>query len=383
MLGLRIDNAIEGRIFGLFENETPAQRFGLEVRRLWADYVYASDVRFQAGFPFPSSPALSTQRTANPNPAGYETSAYWDARMKLTDRWSLQTGLRLDTQTYDSSGDGEQWSPRFGVLYAPNGKTEFRASWGRFFQSQGINELQVEDGVDAFFRAQHADHTIVSVNHAFEFGIDFRLEAYRKEYRRLRPRFENLFSPLVLLPETEFDRVLINPDRAQSEGVELSIRLQPHGAWNGWLSYAWSRARDLIDGAYVSRSWDQTHAVNLGLAWNRGPWSVTIADSYHSGWPTSELMVAQGAAPAAYQFGPRNALRLGDYNSLDLRVARTFALRRGALDVYLEASNALSNANQCCVNYTPFIGAGGSPQLSRDVDNWLPLVPSGGVLWRY
>lgn len=380
--GIRADNKLDSALFG---DDALTHRYGAEARRLWADYIYSSDVHFDAGFPFPESPAFDLQRTAAPDPAGYESSAYWDTRVKLNARWTAQLGLRFDTQTYDSTGDGEQWSPRVGLLYSPSQGTELRVSWGRFFQSQGINELQVEDGVDHFHPAQHADHTIMSVSHAFESGIDLRVEGYRKDYRRLNPRFENLLDPLVLLPETEPDRVMIAPDSARSEGIELMFQLRPHGAWSGWLSYTWARARDRIDGSYVARSWDQTHAVNLGIVWAKGPWSVTVADTYHSGWPTTAFDVVPDAGGALSQvrIGPRNAERLGDYNSFDLRIARTFVLGRGALDVYVEASNLFSQLNPCCVSYSTMQAPDGSLQLNKYIDHWLPLVPSAGILWRY
>ena len=60
---------------------------------------------------------------------------------------------------------------------------------------------------------------ILGVDHAFDAGLDLRVEAYRKDYRRINPRFENMFDPLVLFPEAEFDRVRIAPDSARANGV--------------------------------------------------------------------------------------------------------------------------------------------------------------------
>jgi hypothetical protein len=81
--------------------------------------------------------------------------------------------------------------------------------------------------------------------------------------------------------------------------------------------------------------------------------------------------------------GERNAERLSNYNSLDFRVTRTYALARGALDVFLEASNVLSRKNECCIEYEVIAAPDGSAALEEDLDHWLPLVPSIGVLWRY
>jgi outer membrane receptor protein involved in Fe transport len=376
VIGLRVENTLKA---GMFEHH-----FGAEVRRLWGDYDYASEIHVQPGFPFPGSPGSDTTRTSEPSPHGYESSAYWDVRAQLNDRWALQGGSRIDTQTYDGSDDGEQWSPRFSVLYTLSPQTQLRASVGRFVQFQGINELQVEDGVDTFYPAQHAYHWILGMDHAFAAGLDLRVEAFVKDYRRINPRFENIFDPLVLLPEAEFDRVRIAPDSARASGVEMMARLRPHGSWSGWLSYTWSRAEDRIDGTDVPRSWDQRHAVNLGIVWAKGAWSATLADSFHTGWPTSELQ-ATGAAAGnpTLDVSGRNRARLGFYNTLDFRVTRTFALPLGALDVFVEVNNALSRENECCVKYEVTANPDGSLNYARRESSWLPLVPSAGVLWRY
>ena len=376
VIGLRVENKLDA---GMLEH-----RFGAEVRRLWGDYDYASEVHVLPGFPFPGSPGFDLTRATEPSPEGYESSGYWDVLARFNERWAFQGGVRIDTQTYDGSDDGEQWSPRLSVLYTLSPQTQLRASVGRFVQFQGINELQVEDGVDTFYPAQHAYHWILGMDHALAAGLDLRVEAFVKDYRHINPRFENIFDPLVLLPEAEFDRVRIAPDGARASGIEMMVRLQPHGSWSGWLSYSWSRAEDHVDVMDVPRSWDQRHAVNLGIVWAKGPWSATLVDSFHTGWPTTELQltgVDQGNPQIV--LSRRNRAHLSDYNTLDVRVTRTFALPRGALDVFLEVNNATSRANECCVNYDVTRNPDGSLSYARHEDSWLPLVPSAGVLWRY
>jgi hypothetical protein len=376
VIGLRADQRFD--LFGL------DHRAGFEVRRLWGRYDYASDVTFAAGFPFADSPGSRLQRTARPKPDGFESATWWDSRFALGSRWTLLAGLRFDTQTFDGSGDAAQVAPRLNVLYDLSATTRLRASWGRFFQAQGINELQVEDGIERFHRAQHADHLILSMDQQLAAGLDLRIEAYRKNYRSLNPRFENLFNPLALLPETELDRVMVDPDSGRAEGVEAMLRWDSQGRWRGWFAYTWSQTRDRIDGRNVVRRWDQTHAVSLGVTWASGPWTATVTDNFHTGWPTTQLsLVTTAAGEQNFVIGERNAQRMDHYNSLDLRLTRTFLLPRGALDVFVEASNALSRENPCCVDYTVTRRADGSAALSENIDNWLPLVPSIGVLWRY
>jgi hypothetical protein len=389
--GARVGQVRDDRTFHIaglrIENELDAagmkHRFGAEVRSLWGDYDYALDLTTEPGFPFPGSPGTRTVRTASPAPQGYENSAYWDVRTTLGRRWTVEAGLRVDVQTYDGSDDGEQWSPRLSVLYTLSPQTKLRAGLGRFYQSQGINELQVEDGITRFYPAQHADHAIMSVEHAFDAGFDLRVEAHRKYYRRIHPRFENLFDPLVFFPEAEFDRVMVDARSGRAEGVEMLLQVRQRGPWSGWMSYTWSQVTDRIGNSDVPRSWDQRHAINLGVTWASGPWTATMINSFHSGWPTTLLAADPQTGAPRIDLSERNRSRFTDYNSLDLRLTRTFIMPRGALDVFIEVSNAFSRDNPCCAEYEVKQKEDGSLSYHRDVDSWLPLVPSAGVLWRY
>ena len=373
--GLQLDSSLDA---GRFDH-----RFGAAVQYLTGHYDYSSTNTFAAGFPFPDSAPLQMQRSSVLSPNGYEASGYWDVRAKLGDELTLETGLRFDRETYGAADDSGQFSPRFSLLYNWSTNTRLRASWGRFSQAQGINELQVEDGVSTFHRSQHADHMILSFDHDFPGGMQLRIEGYRKDYRRVSPRFENLFDVLVLLPELEFDRVRLDPSSARSEGIEVLLKIAPIGSWSGWLSYARSRVTDRIDNRDVRRSWDQRDAVSAGVSWSSGPWSVSVTHTYHTGWPTTGLDVINAEAGPQVTLGRRNAQKFGDFSSLDFRATRTFALSRGVLDVFIEATNALSQGNPCCVEYDVSRSGAGNLDIDRKIDNWLPLVPSAGVLWRY
>ena len=70
-----------------------------------------------------------------------------------------------------------------------------------------------------------------------------------------------------------------------------------------------------------------------------------------------------------------------DFLSIDARLSRTFQLKHGELDAWLEVTNLTNRSNPCCVEYSVLDGP--PPVLFKDEDNWLPILPSVGVLWRY
>jgi len=350
---------------------------GVDFREMSAEYDYESVVTFEPDFPLPGDPGSSRAHTVESEPSGRHLALYASSRVRVTDTLTAEAGLRWDHQSYNEADADNQFGPRLNLLYEIGDSTRLRASWGRHQQFQDINELQVEDGVDDFQPAQRADHSIVSLETALVPGLTLRAEAYRKRYASLRTRYENLFDPVALLPELSADRVRIEPDAATAEGVELLLTRRTAEPWNGWLGYTWSRVDDRIDGEDVPRSWDQTHAVTAGVTRTYGAWDVTLAGLWHTGWPTTSLELDEAGAVVT---GSRNAIRLGDFASLDLRINRRWQLQRGELSAFLEVTNVLDRRNPCCVQWSVEQTPEGA-RLARKVEHWLPRIPSVGVLW--
>lgn len=367
---------------GTYRTGSVLHVWGLSARRLSASYEYDSDVRFEADYPFPGSPGMQTTRSARLRPDGDEYAAFWSSRIPLTPRFTLEAGLRWDDETYTGADSGTQLAPRLSALYVLPAGQRLRFSWGRYFQSQAINEAQVESELELFSPAQRAEQVVLSFETELATGARLRIEAYRKNYSRLRPRWENLFDTLVLVPELKPDRVLIEPDSARIDGIELLLSRRIGAPWTWWLGYTWSQARDRIDGREIPRSWDQRHAITAGLHWANERWDVTLADTYHTGWPTTPVRVEGVGPTATVSIGERNSARFDDFNSTDFRINRRVLLAHGELDLFLEVANLFNERNPCCQS----ISASRTPSgivLDREIEHWLGIVPSVGVLWRY
>jgi len=366
------------------EQGDDALRWRAGVAAAWhtARYDYQSVFQTTAGFPFPDSPATSALRNEEVQPDGAETGAFVAARWRVSEDLTGEVGLRWDRQTYDQANGATQLSPRVNLLYDLSARTQVRASWGRFFQPQAINELQVEDGIDTFFPAQRSDHFILSLDHGFAGGISARIEAYYKDYDQLRPRFENLFDPLVLLPELEYDPVEIAASTGNIYGLEFLLQDRSAQPWGWWFSYALARAEETVGSDVIPRSWDQRHTFNGGVTWNRGPWEVTLAGVWHTGWPTTPVRLAPGSSTEVL-IGEQNSARLDPFRSLDLRAAYTVELGDSRLLGFVELINTLGMKNPCCVDYRVVDTGNGSAELKQSRDYWPRFVPNIGVLWTF
>lgn len=360
-------------------------RLGLNIKDLDARYRFSSTQTIEAPFDSILENESSTSRDFNISPAGAQYAAYSEIRWRPIDRLTVDIGLRWDQQNYTTAADDKQYSPRASILYQPRKSTDIRFGWGQYHQAQEINELQVSDGVAEFFPAQRAEHFVLSFQQQLSTNTELSLSVYRKSFRTIRPRFENAFNTLTLLPELQFDRSLVDAANAESVGAELTMT---HGEADGdrlwWLSYAWSDVEDETPFGDQKRSWNQVHTVKAGASWRWNLWNFSIAGQWHSGWPkttlTGNLVNSSGLGQdLELTVSERNVLNFANFHSLDARVSRDFDVTRGSLTAFLEITNLYNQANPCCVEYS--VAADGS--LASKETHWLPLVPSVGIVWRF
>jgi outer membrane receptor protein involved in Fe transport len=363
-------------------------QWGIHVDYGEADYDYdGSATYFGLQAIYQDQPgAVSRSLAARPNGASY--AMYVSDRWRVAPRAIIEWGLRWDDQTYTDLSSDSQLSPRVNVLFRPQDDTELRVSVGRYYQSQPLQLLQIEDGVNNFWQAQRADHIIAGVRQLIGNDTAVRLEIFEKNIGKLRPRFENLYDPLGLMPELQADRVRIDPSKARARGLELSAD-RARGNWSWWASYTWSKVTDRINGRDVPRSWDQRHALQGGFAWRNERWNLSMAASVHSGWPKTGLTLADGGfdadgEPVSVAIpGPRNDLGHPAFASVDLRLSRKFKVRRGSLLTFVEISNLFNRRNVCCIDWDLEEDALGDDVLEYSLDYWMPLLPAIGFLWEF
>ena len=363
-------------------------QWGLQAGYGDASYRYAGMAEY-FGLPalYPGQPQ-SVARSHTSAPQGGNFAVYVSDRARVAPKTTVEWGLRWDNQGYNELSSDAQLSPRINLLHALNERTELRLTWGRYHQSQGIHELQIEDGITDFWPAERSDHVIVGLRRLFSRNYSLRLEAFYKDMSKVRPRFENLFDPLGIIPEFQPDRVMLTPQSAESSGLELTVDFA-NASWDWWATYTLARVTDRIDNLEAPRSWDQRHAFQGGLTWTNKQWTVSAAASIHSGWPTTNLVLSEAGTDSDGEPilqvvpGPRNGLRNSAFASIDVRLSRRIDVRRGSLLVFLEVSNLLNRRNECCVDWDIEEDLAGDAYLEFSHDYWLPRLPAVGILWEF
>ena len=357
----------------------PGPSHWLEAGAEWtkedAHYRYASDIQFPAAVAelFGRNPMQSRQIDLDPERE--RASLFVTHRWQLTDRLVSELGLRAQRTITDGTTT-EDWlyDPRVNLRWQVADATSLRLHWGKFLQTDEVHELKVEDGLTAFPDPQRSEHLIVGLDHRLSGGAALRIEGFRKLQSAPRPRYENLLDTLTLIPEIAPDRVLIAPRSAEMRGVELSITSEQTVATR-WLSVAWSDAVDHVGGESVPRSWDQSWAITAGMDRSRGNWRLGAIASAHRGWPTTRVEDNNLAA--------RNRDRLPIFATLDLRAEYRRPLALGSLALTFELTNALNRQNACCSELIASQDGNGDTTIDTRRRDWLPILPSIGVLWEF
>lgn len=357
-------------------------QFGGEWRHSQGHYRYRDQAQFDVVFDVPGLQSVASRANMlDLQRRGDQYGAYASLRVEAAEPLTLESGLRWDRSTLSS--DRGHWSPRASVLYRLGADTSLRASWGRFAQGMGIEELPVSDGVTEFADTQHAEHWLLSFERRMSEAVDLRIEGYHKRYTDTQPRYENLLNRLVILPEVKPDRVRFDPVSGRAVGLEASLRSVRSRPLFWWASYAWSRAEDELSDATVRRGWDQEHALNFGVGWKGEHWELSLAGLWRSGWPATQVELVVTQDGATLQAPRANAQRFATYVDIDARIARKFQFDGGAsLTLFFEISNALNRRNTCCTEYE-LDPESEEPVFLTESIRSLPRLPSLGVIWRF
>jgi outer membrane cobalamin receptor len=351
-------------------SERQQLRFGFEAK--------TSDARYDYTRVGDDTPAVDAHLRPHEESLGF----YASERIQLTRTAVAELGLRRDRQSIDGRS---QMSPRLNVVWAITQSSSLRLGWGRYFQSQRLNELQVEDGVTQFASPERAEHRSASFEHRFAGGLTMSIEAVDKPMTNVRPRFENMLNPIDVFPEAEDDRIRIAPQRSRATGIDLRLagKAAANTAW--WFGYTRSRAVDTIDGRDVPRAWDQPNAASGGLNVEVGEsWDANFAAAYHTGWPTTPMFAVRTADGIEIVPGQRNSERLPAWFRLDARLTKLIRSRSGTLALTLDLINATDHRNVCCVSDVFAIEENnGMLGVTRRERSLVPIFPTLNARWQF
>ncbi|MCA9735516.1 TonB-dependent receptor, partial [candidate division KSB1 bacterium] len=377
---------------------------GFDIKSLKADYNYFShlnEIRINSQeelYDFDRTIDISTK------PTGEQLGAYLSNRIKLMPKLIAEAGLRYDKSTYSND---DTWSPRLGLAYAFKPGTVLRGAWGYYYQSQFINNLDVNHGSVEFNQAELAKHYVLGFEHKLQNGIEMRLESYYKQMSNYSPQWQNLRDHLEMFPEARNDNALVVLNGATSKGIEIFLKYDKGGPITWWLSYAFAKAEDDVksidyDGLLTERTGtvprlnDQRHTIYADVNYRPNKkWHYNLSWQFYNGWPRTDYTYhIQSLENGDLQFYPVHLLFNGvvypAFHRMDVRVNRHFKTGIGNMSIYMHLINIYNRENLKKFdldtrndsgeysldengNYIPF----------RDDKYWFGFMPVLGVSWEF
>ena len=363
---------------------------GVDLRSTDASYDYFGTAAYCA---VTSSGSLTSRADTNAvtvAPRSDDVSAYVAARVQPLPAWTGEVGLRLDRESQTGERD---IGPRVLVRWDPGPRTSVKASWGRYFEPQRVQDLAVMDGESTFSHSERADQVAVGVEWTLPLGFSARVEGYTRTVSDPRPLWVNLARQINPLLEIQSDRARLDPTRARASGLELLVSREGVGPWSWSASYVLARSEQEIEEVWVPVTQDQRHTINLSgeiRPWAR--WQFSAAWQYHTGWPVTDQTLygeivddnAAGSLAVVTRrtYGPLNRDRLPPYHRLDIRATRTFDFRRSHLETYLDIFNVYDRPNMQGYEYQLGQSPSGSFLTARSPgEQLLPILPTVGFRW--
>ncbi|MDB5366642.1 MAG: tonB-dependent Receptor Plug domain protein [Rhodospirillales bacterium] len=215
---------------------------------------------------------------------GYLYGAYLQDEWKVTDRLTINAGLRYDlVNAYVNESSVE---PRISAVYKLTDKTTVHAGYSRFFIPPAL-ELVGNSSLAAFagttnapavtqndpVRSERADYYDVGVSHQLLPGLQLGLDGYIKKSRNLQD--EGQFGQALILTP-------INFREGHVYGVEFSAAYR-RGGFSAYANATWMRASgiDIISSqfgidpeelAYIQNNWvkldhDQRYTASAGTSY--------------------------------------------------------------------------------------------------------------------
>jgi hypothetical protein len=376
-------------------------RFGADAKWMTAEYDYLSGL-YQYGYHVSGDSSYVTldridTTSAVLKPSGEKLGFYLSNRYRPWQPVTIELGLRYDRTTYSSE---DLLSPRVGMVFDLATATTLRTGWGRYQQSEGIDEIMVGDGETGYHPAERADHWVAGLQHDFDNGVHLRVEAYYKKYSNLRPDYRNSFDDIEAFPELEYDRTVVFRGESSSRGLEFYLKKDTRGKISWWASYAMAKCEDDVSaigfmpkdvtiayGRKLPTPNDQRHTLYLDLSYRPShKWQFNLALQFHTGWPYTgvhavEAPLEGGGTRIYLQSDEQLSSRHSNYRRFDLRINRYFRVGSGRITAFVELINVFGFDNVRGYSYDIRLGGPSGYYVDSEAETWFGRLPSFGVAY--
>lgn len=272
-------------------------------------------------------------------------------------RFAASAGIRADGNNYNREMKElwKQFSPRLSLSYKLNDQWSLSGNAGLYYQLPPYTALGFKDNEGVYLNKGLKYMQVMETS----LGVDWHLldklmisaEGFFKQYSRMPLSLQDGI-PLACKGDdygTIGNEALTPTAQGRAYGVEVMLRWQATGRFNFVSSLTLFRSEYRSDeGKYISSAWDNRFILNVSGTYNLPHrWSIGGKLSYIGGAPytpydeeKSSLVDAWNAQGRPYyDYSRYNTKRLPNFAQLDIRVDKTFYLKKCMIGFYVDLQN--------------------------------------------
>jgi len=274
----------------------------------------------------------------------------------FAERLTLSAGFRMDGNNYSSGMNNllKQFSPRVSASYLLASKWSLNANSGRYYQlppytAMGYKQSNVFVNQDNL-KYISVDHFIGGVEFKPATAMQFSLEGFLKNYRNYPFSVNDQIS--LANKGADYgvigDEAVTSTSKGRAYGAEFQARISST-KYNLNMSYTLVRSEFQDDGGkYIVSAWDSKQILSMtGTAALKRNWQVGGRFRFVGGLPytpwdlnRSSLITAWNAQGGPYFDNTKlNTDRFGVFHQLDVRVDKSYYLKKTTLKFYLDIQN--------------------------------------------
>lgn len=331
------------------------------------------------GEPDPGPFAARPPRESRAKSFGFRPGWYADVELDPTDRLHVVPGIRVDYARDSGHGDvAPRVNARYAIVKGPDGehpdrrKTVLKGGAGVYYQPPQYQETDPVFGTIGLL-SNKSIHYAVGVEQGLTRQIEVSVEGFYKDLKQLVARGPNEVGSYVYN----------NAGTGYVIGAETLIKYKPDERFFGWLAYTLARSvrRDGPGLPEYLFQYDQTHnlvvlgSYRIGRGWEfgarfqlvSGPLDTPVMSS-----PALPSLYAADAGTYAKRDGAPYSRRLPLRHQLDLRVDKTWQLKKARVTTYLDVQNVY--------NHAPVEGFVYNYNYSKTgYQTSLPIIPNFGL----
>ncbi|MCD8423177.1 TonB-dependent receptor [Tenacibaculum finnmarkense genomovar ulcerans] len=281
----------------------------------------------------------------------------------LKNKLGVSFGFRIDGVDYNKEmkNSFNQFSPRFSLNYSLNDKMSLSSSVGRYYQLPSYTVLGFKDNSGEFINKKglkyiQSDHFVSGLSYKPTTSSKITFEGFYKAYDKYPFSVRNQISLANL--GADFGVVgneeVVSNSKGRAYGFEILAQKKSFNGLYGLASYTFVRSefKDAL-GSYIPSTWDNKHLL-----------TITAGKKLKKNWEIGAKFRLVGARPytpydrnasslktnydvvngAILDFSKLNEKRFDTYTQLDLRVDKTWFLKKIAVNFYVDIQNVYASS---------------------------------------